>query len=91
MCYIIDGKEFKTSNAKCIYSDGQFSNSGVDYYLTKGGQIVKVNWSHWQGDHDSAVIISKEVFIEQMKERTGHPDRSLDALKAVGVTLEQVE
>jgi len=86
--YLIDGKKFDTEKADLLYSDGAFSNTGIDLYKTKSGKLIQVNWSNWQGSHDGCYYNCFEItgiqFIDLMKSETQHPERAMDALKKAG-------
>ena len=89
MKYFINGQKFDTEKAQKIYSDGQFSNTGEDYYKTKGGKYIVVEWSRWQGSSDTVTVLSEDQFVKAMKE-SWHEERALEALKLAGFTEQQI-
>ena len=86
--YFINSKKFDTATAKNLYNNGMFSSRGTDYYQTKSGVFVRVNWTQWQGEHTYAETISKEDFIAEMM-NSEHPVRAMIALANAGINIDQ--
>lgn len=44
-----EGVVIDTKDAVLIYSDGQFSDQGIDIYLHPDHGFIQYEWSRWQG------------------------------------------
>ncbi len=93
--YLIEGKKFDTAKHDCIFSDGKWSDTGVDIYmlkkpLTNGDRFVQISWSNWQGSHDSVFTLSDDEFTNGMKNELNHPDRAISALEKAGIKIEEI-
>ncbi len=42
-----------------VYHDGTFSFTGTDVFRCPSGNVVKVNWTNWQGRSDKAAVLGK--------------------------------
>lgn len=78
--FLLDGVIYNLKKSP-VYSDGQYSDRGVDVYYLGGERFFVVPWTKWQGEDTQPYIESLNEFLSRR-----HPERVLEALESLGLT-----
>ncbi len=86
---VIDGKKVNLDTAEVLYIDGRYRQSrGVTLFRTKKGNLVWLNWTNWQGEHDSYAFVTREEAKGLLLEQP-HVARASRAILELGIDLEE--
>lgn len=90
--YLVKKVKVNTKKLIRLFSDGNYSDDGVNYYCTSDQLRFFVEyWSRWQDTHDFLSEISRQEFVERMLTEQSHPDRAIEALEAIGYAVPEIE
>jgi hypothetical protein len=85
--YLVNGVIVDTSKLSVVYSDGRYSNTGINYYTNNSKTRFFIeDWSRWQGSVDTLKEVDKQEFFDSLLNEQ-HDERVIDAFRELGQPL----